>query len=356
LDNLEAMADAPACLPLRNAMSDSPAPAPAIAARPTITFGVGLCALLAAAAFLVRALPGFSALSPMILSIVLGMAFHNLIGTPAAAKLGTAFAMRRILRFGVVLLGFQLTVQQIRDVGLTGVIIIAFALLACFGFTIAAGRALKVERKLTQLIAAGTSICGASAVIATNSVTQAPEEDMAYAVVCVTLFGTIAMFVYPLLPALLHLSPRNYGLWTGASVHEVAQVVAAAYQDGKEAGDYGTITKLTRVIFLAPMVLVLGSFAWKRAEAHARPCVPVPYFILGFLAAVFANSMFPLPPMPKTAIVTATTFLLALALAALGLETDFGKLRAKGVRPLLLCGLASVFLAGLSLMLVKAVG
>jgi uncharacterized integral membrane protein (TIGR00698 family) len=343
-------------------MSESPAPAPEFTpgdsvAALSVAFGIGLCALLAASAFLLRAIPGFSALSPMILSIVLGMGFHNLIGTPAAARAGTVFAMRRILRLGVMLLGFQLTVQQIRDVGLGGVAIIAVSLLACFAFTTVAGRVLKVERKLTELIAAGTSICGASAVIATNIVTQASDEDLAYAVVCVTLFGTIAMFVYPLLPAILDLSPRHYGLWTGASVHEVAQVVAAAYQDGKEAGDYGTITKLTRVIFLAPMVLGLGALAARRGpQRHAGNGVPMPYFILGFLAAVFANSMFAIPPMPKAALVAATTFLLSLSLAALGLETDFGKLRAKGMRPLLLCGAASLFLAELSFMLVKALG
>jgi len=350
-----------ACFFPKAAMSDSPAPAPEFApgdaiAPLSVAFGVGLCAVVAAGAFLLRAIPGFSALSPLILSIMLGMTFHNLIGTPAAARIGTAFAMRRILRFGVMLLGFQLTVRQIGDVGLGGVAIIAVSLLACFAFTTVAGRLLKVDRKLTELIAAGTSICGASAIVATNTVTKAPDEDVAYAMVCVTLFGTIAMFVYPLLPALLDLSPHRFGLWTGASVHEVAQVVATAYQDGKEAGDYGTITKLTRVMFLAPMVLALGSLTRKRTDTAALVSVPMPYFILGFLAAVLVNSTFPLPPIPKAAMVTVTNFLLALALAALGLATDFAKLRAKGIRPLLLCGAASVFLAELSFALVKALG
>lgn len=341
-------------------MSVSPAPEcspPRSFAMPPVAYGIGFCALIAAAAFALRSIPGVSTLSPLILSIVLGMAVHNVFGTPAAAKPGTVFAMRHILRFGVMLLGFQLTILQIGEVGLSGVAIVAISLVACFAFIIAMGRVLKVERKLTELIAAGTSICGASAVIATNTVTQASDEDTAYAVVCVTLFGTVAMFVYPLLPALLDLSPKAYGLWAGASVHEVAQVVAAAYQDGKEAGDFGTITKLTRVIFLAPMVVALGVMAARsRTDTGPRKSFPMPYFILGFLAAVLVNSVFPIPPAPKAIIVTTTTFLLALALAALGLATDFGKLKAKGMRPLLLCGAGSIFLSVLSLVLVKIVG
>jgi uncharacterized integral membrane protein (TIGR00698 family) len=214
-----------------------------------------------------------------------------------------------------------------------------------------------VERKLAQLIAAGTSICGASAVIATNTVTQAHDEDVAYAVACVTVFGSIAMFVYPLLPALLHLNPHGYGLWAGASIHEIAQVVAAAFQDGKQAGDFGTIAKLSRVMMLAPVVIALGLLAARRAEQHGHGYVrakpPMPWFVLGFIALVGVNSVVTVPVEAKTIIVMVTTFLLSMALAAMGLETDLRKLRAKGVRPFLL-GLASfLFIASFSLMLVK---
>jgi uncharacterized integral membrane protein (TIGR00698 family) len=346
-------------------MSDIPVPAPqpeSIRERPSVNapilFGIALSALIAAAAFALRAIPGVSVFSPMILAIVLGMAFHNVVGTPAAAKAGVAFAMRRILRFAIMLLGFQLTAQQIADVGFAGVAVIAASLIASFLFAIWAGRILGVEEKLTQLIAAGTSICGASAVIATNTVSQASDEDVAYAVVCVTMFGTIAMFVYPFLPDVLHLAPRAYGLWAGASIHEVAQVVAAAYQEGKSAGDYGTITKLTRVIMLAPTVMALGALAARKGKenASAPKPAPMPTFIAGFVAAMAVNSVFAIPPMPKGVIVMTTTFLLSLALAALGLETDIGKLRAKGTRPLMLCGAATIFIAVLSLMLVKAAG
>src|SRR5690606_19143770 len=143
---------------------------------------------------------------------------------------------------------------------------------------------LGVDRKLSELIAAGTSICGASAVIATNTVTKAPDEDVAYAVACVTIFGSIAMFTYPLLPGLLGLDPQAFGLWAGASIHEIAQVVAAAFQGGEQAGQFGTIAKLSRVMFLAPMVIGLGILSVRSAAddaAKGRSNVAIPWFVIG---------------------------------------------------------------------------
>src|SRR6185437_10965614 len=174
--------------------------------------------------------------------------------------------------------------------------------------------------------------CGASAVIATNTVTDAPDEDIAYAVACVTVFGSVAMFAYPLLPGLLHLDPHAFGLWSGASIHEIAQVVAAAFQDGRRAGEFATIAKLARVMMLAPVVITLGFFATRRTrhggEGESNARVPMPWFVLGFIALVFVNGIITIPPETRSVIVTATTFLLSMALAAMGLETDIRKLYA----------------------------
>jgi uncharacterized integral membrane protein (TIGR00698 family) len=223
------------------------------------------------------------------------------------------------------------------------------------------GKWLGVERKLTQLIAAGTSICGASAVIAANTVTNGDDEDVAYAVACVTIFGSVAMFAYPLLPPLLHLDPHAFGLWTGASVHEIAQVVAAAFQDGKAAGEFGTIAKLSRVMLLAPTIIALGWLASRNtalrnsaATASSRP--PMPWFVLGFIAVVGLNSLVGVPASDKATIAAVTTFLLSVALAAMGLETDIRKLTARGIRPALLGALAFLFIASFSLALIKLFG
>ena len=320
----------------------------------TLLPGILLCGLMAAAALLLRQISGLAALSPMMVSIALGALVQNALGTPAVARPGVAFSLRWILRFAIVLLGFQLTIQQVLDVGATGFAVILVSLVACFIVTKPLGLALGVDAKLTELIAAGTSICGASAVIAANTVTKAPEEDAAYAVACVTLCGMVAMVLYPLLPQLLGLTLRDYGLWTGASVHEVAQVVAASYQAGREAGDYATITKLTRVIMLAPMIMVLGALAARRENGGAGQArAPLPYFALGFVAAIAANSTIDIAANLKDLIVGATTFLLALSLAAMGLSTDVRKLAPKGARPLVLGALSLLFIAVLSLLLVK---
>jgi uncharacterized integral membrane protein (TIGR00698 family) len=324
--------------------------------------GLLLTSAVAASAYGLRRLPGMATFSPMILAIMIGIAFHNLIGTPAIARPGITFSLRRLLRIAIILLGMQLTITQVIEVGGRGIGIIATTLLATFVFTVWMGKLLGVDRKLAQLIAAGTSICGASAVIATNTVTNAHDEDVAYAVACVTVFGSVAMFAYPLFPGLLHLDPHAYGLWTGASIHEIAQVVAAAFRGGKRAGEFGTIAKLSRVMLLAPMVIALGLIAERNARksdpaagaSSARP--PMPWFVLGFVALVGINSVVPVPAEAKVWVAAATTFLLSLALAAMGLETDIRKLTAKGLRPALLGAFAFLFIAGFSLTLIKLIG
>lgn len=324
--------------------------------RPTTIWpGLALTAAIAGTAFAVRQVPGAATFSPMILAIVIGIAFHNLIGTPLKAKAGVTFTLRRILRLAIILLGLQLTASQVIEVGATGIAIIVATLVCTFLFTIRLGRLLGIDRKLAELIAAGTSICGASAVIATNTVTQARDEDVAYAVACVTVFGSIAMFTYPLLPGLLHLSSHDYGLWAGASIHEIAQVVAAAFQNGKDSGEFGTIAKLSRVMMLGPVVITLGLAAnWRAHNKDTSGAkVPLPWFVAGFVALVSINSVIAVPAEIRTAIALATTFLLSMALAAMGLETDIAKLRAKGIRPLVLALAAFLFIAGFSLLLVK---
>jgi uncharacterized integral membrane protein (TIGR00698 family) len=314
--------------------------------------GIALAGAIVLLSFAARALPGFSLLSPMILAILIGIGFHNLIGTPYWALAGVKYSMRHILRFAVAMLGLQLTTQQLAEVGATGVLLIFAALASTFLFTKWLGRRLGVEDKLAELIAAGTSICGASAVAAVNTVTDAHDEDVAYAVACVTLFGSLSMFVYPMLPGLLHMAPRAFGLWAGSSIHEIAQVVAATFQDGKLAGEFGTIAKLARVSMLAPVVLLL---AFRRnagtTQSGRKPALPL--FVAAFVALVLLNSVLPPLPVLHRDAALFTSILLSLALAAMGLETDIRKLAAKGLRPLLLGALSTGFIACFSLYLVK---
>ena len=328
--------------------------------------GLALTFAIAAAGSGLARLPYLSTLSPLILSIMLGMIFHNVVRTPAACIPGVKFTLRRILRLAIILLGLQLTVSQVLAVGAPGLAVVVVTLGATFGFTVWLGGRLRVDPRLSQLIAAGTSICGASAVIAANTAVEGSDEDVAYAVACVTVFGSLAMFLYPALPDLLGLDARGFGLWTGASIHEIAQVVAAAFQDGKEAGDLATITKLARVMMLAPVVILLGvATSWARNRELARrgaapgqavkARAPVPWFVLGFIAMIAFNSFDLLPHAERAWLVKGNVFLLAVSLAAMGLETDFRKLKAKGLRPLALGGGAWIFIALCSLVLIKVV-
>ena len=322
-----------------------------------ITPGLILVGGIAVLAFLLRRIPGMAIFSPMILATLLGMVFHNVVGTPVWAKPGVTFSLRRILRLGIILLGLQLMASQVAEVGLLGVGVILTTLVATFVFTKWLGRLIGADHKVAELIAAGTSICGASAVIATNTVTGGSDEDVAYAVACVTVFGSLSMFLYPLFPAFLHLNAQAFGLWSGSSIHEIAQVVAAAFQDGSTAGEIATVAKLTRVMMLAPLVISLGFIAARRtagpADANRCPAPPMPWFVLGFIALVAVNSIVPIPPSAKAWIVPFTNLLLAMALAAMGLETDFRKLKAEGLKPLGLAAASWIFIAGFSLVLVK---
>lgn len=316
--------------------------------------GLAACGGVAALAHAARLLPGLTQLSPMIIAIVIGMAIRNLLGTHAAIAPGIAFSMRRLLRLAIILLGLQLTAAQVAATGLRGVAVIVVTVLSTFFFTLAAGRLLGVHRQLTRLIAAGTSICGASAVVAADSVVQADDEDVAYAVACVTVFGSIAMICYPLLDGLFGLGARDFGLWAGASIHEIAQVVAATFAVGRDAGEFGTVAKLTRVMMVAPIVLGMAAVALRRAETTAgavRP--PLPWFVAGFIALVGVNSLIAVPAPVKADVAMVSTALLTMALAAMGLETDFVKLKARGLRPALLGAIASLFIASLSLTLIR---
>lgn len=316
--------------------------------------GIVACAAIASVAYRLRALPGVHDFSPMIIAIALGILIRNTVGTHTTLVPGIGFSMRRLLRLAIILLGVQLTFGQVAETGVRGVAIILAAVGGTFVFTLAVGRLLGADARLTRLIAAGTSICGASAVAAANSVVDAHDEDVSYAVACVTVFGSIAMFAYPLLQGVLDLAPRDYGLWAGSSIHEIAQVVAASFAVGREAGDFGTIAKLTRVMTMAPMVFAMATFLPALGDSAAdRPRPPLPWFVLGFIALVAVNSVVSIPTAVKADISLLSTFLLTMALAAMGLETSIVKLRAQGLKPALTGALASLFIASLTLVLIR---
>ncbi|MCG5240398.1 YeiH family protein [Azospirillum doebereinerae] len=312
--------------------------------------GVAVSALLAATASLTVTGFGWRTVSPLVLAVLLGMALRGVVGGREALRPGIAFTVRPLLRGAVVLLGAQVTAAQVWALGGAGLAVVAASLAASLWFTGQLGRLLGVEPRLARLIGAGTSICGASAVLAVNSVTRAEEEDVAYAIACVTLCGTLSMLAYPPLAEALALNPHVFGLWAGASIHEVGQAVATAFQDGREAGEIGTIAKLWRVMLLAPVVIGLGA-ALARRDGAATGAVPapLPWFVAGFIGLIALNSAGLVPEMLRGWAGQAAPFLLAMALGAMGLDADPSKLLARGPRPLLLGLGATLFLACFSL-------
>jgi uncharacterized integral membrane protein (TIGR00698 family) len=247
-----------------------------------------------------------------------------------------------------VLLGLSIALGDLASLGLTGLAIAAGTLVATLLATHLLAPRLGVEPRLALLIGAGSAICGASAIAALQPVARAREADVGYAVATVTIFGTAAMLLVPIVGPLLGLDADATGVWAGASIHEVAQVAGAGAAISAGALKLATLTKLARVALLAPTVAVAG----RRSATQVRAIVPP--FLLAFLACVLLRSALPLPHDALAAAHTASGLLLAAGLAALGLRLDVGALRAAGPRPLLLGLAASLVASGVALALVVA--
>jgi len=297
---------------------------------------------------------GFSALT---LAIVLGMLVGNTVyplvpRLAAASGAGVNVSKQNLLRLGVVLYGLRLTVQDIGHVGIAGVAIDALVLgstfaLACFIGT----RWLGLDRKTAMLIGAGSSICGAAAVMAAEPVVKARAEQVTVAVATVVVFGTLAIFLYPALFelnqhwALIPGGANGFGIYAGSTIHEVAQVVAAARSVGPDAANSAVIAKMVRVMMLAPFLVMLSAWLARDDKRHAHTSaatgqapgkLAVPWFAFGFVAVVLFNSLQWLPASVVAMITEIDTALLAMAMAALGLSTHIGAIRKAGAKPLLL--------------------
>jgi uncharacterized integral membrane protein (TIGR00698 family) len=258
---------------------------------------------------------------------------------------GLALSARRLLRIGIVLLGFRLSLLDIAGLGWLVLGLIVAIVLATFFLTLGLGRAFRLPGDQPLLIAAGFSICGASAIGAMAGVTKSKDADTATPVALVTLCGTLAIAVLPALAPLLGLDAEQFGMWTGASVHDVGQVVATAQVAGASALAIAVVVKLTRVALLAPMVAITG-VVLRREGKH--PAI-VPLFLVGFLAAVVARSFLPLPEPFLDAAENVQFVLLGMALFGLGAAIRIGALVRTGARPLAVAGLSWAAIAAMAL-------
>ncbi|WP_258060575.1 YeiH family protein [Rathayibacter sp. AY1A3] len=317
--------------------------------------GVAACAVAAVIAALLHA--AVPAVPMLTAAVALGILVAQL---PAARPLlsgalapGLKFSSRSLMRAGIVLLGLKLSLIDIAALGWGAILVVVGIVLATFGLTWALGRALRLPGQEPLLLAAGFSICGASAIGAMAGATRAKEQEQATPVALVTLCGTLAIAVLPALQQPLGLSDVQFGHWVGASVHDVGQVVATAQVAGASALAVAVVVKLTRVVMLAPMVAVAAAVTRRRGgTGGTRPAI-VPLFVVGFLAAVLLRTLLPLPEGLLAAADTAQTWLLAAALFALGSAVRVRALVTTGWRALLVALVSWAAIAAMGLAAVQ---
>jgi uncharacterized integral membrane protein (TIGR00698 family) len=304
---------------------------------------------------------GFSGLT---LAILFGIIGGNLGLTQMMPSLnrGILFSKQNLLRLGIILYGFRLTFQDIGQIGMTGFIIDLTMVVTTFMLAVVLGaKLLKIDRTTSILIGAGSSICGAAAVIATEPVVQGRTEQVTVAVSTVVVFGTLAIFIYPLLYHLnvqyhfIEVSSFGFGIYAGSTIHEVAQVVATAKSISQDAANTAVIVKMVRVMMLAPFLVALSFYMTKLGRRHqsirehiATSSLPrrltIPWFAFIFVGIAGLNSMIKLPAGIHSQVLDVDTVLLAMAMAALGLTTQFSAIRKAGIKPLVLAFLLFTWL------------
>lgn len=320
--------------------------------------GVIFVAIFAAAATMVADLSFIKSLgiSPLVIGIVIGIFYANTLHnkTPKEWSGGITFSAKKILRFAIVFYGFRITFQQIAEVGVQGFLVSLIMLSSTFILgTWIAQKFFKMDRDTAMLSASGASVCGAAAVLATEPVLKAEEHKAAIAVSMVVLFGTIAMFLYPLLfnMGIFDMSAREFGIYVGGTIHEVAQVVAVPASipnASAEMANSAVIVKMTRVIMIAPMLIVLGIYlslsAKKSGDEAGGVKIVIPWFAVYFIGMAGFNSLGIVPQNIVDVINQIDTFLLTMAMTALGIGTVFSKFKGLGLAPIYSAGVMFLWL------------
>lgn len=317
--------------------------------------GILLMALFACASFFIgqaQVLRDLS-ISPLIIGIIIGMIYANTLRMhlPAAWAPGIQYCSKRILRLGIILYGFRLTFQDVLAVGMAGIVVDLIIVTVTILGGVWIGKLLKMDRDIALLTSIGSGICGAAAVLGAEATLHTKPYKTAVAVATVVIFGTIAMFVYPVAyrSGILGLTPEQMGIFSGSTLHEVAHAVGAGNAMGEEIADISIIVKMIRVMLLVPVLIILGwwaaSFAGKGNDAEGgKRKVAVPWFAFGFLLVIGFNSFNLLPVGLVNWINEFDTFLLTMAMAALGAETSFDKFKKAGAKPFVLAACLFVWL------------
>ncbi|MCS7002802.1 MAG: putative sulfate exporter family transporter [Dehalococcoidia bacterium] len=324
-------------------------------ARP-IAPGLGLALVVAVGARLAG-----QALAPVgneaLLAIVGGVVAANGGLAPPSVKAGARFASQRVLRLGVILLGARLSFGEVIAIGAQAIVVIVGLMALGLAVAVGVGRAAGLSRRLAVLIGVGTAVCGNSAIVATAPVVQADDSEVSYAVATITLFGALAVLLYPVIGVAVGLADATFGLWAGTAINDTSQVVAAAAAYSAGALTVATVVKLTRNALMAPVIVgIAWWFGRGGAAARAGVVNAVPLFVLGFLALVGLRSLDLIPSAALGPLDELAKACILLALAGVGLSTRIADLRRNGARPLLVGLVAAACLAGSSFVVSQWVG
>ena len=314
---------------------------PKIKDRLLFLLGVAICFAVAAVSVLLEEVIPGGLLGASIIALFMGTILNSFFH-PKWIKPALKFTSKRILKLAIILLGASLSMATVVSVGGQTFFVMIFTFAMCFGGGYFVRKLFGLNWKLGNLIAAGTGICGGSAVAAIAPVIDADDKDIAFAMSSTFLFDMVMIALYPLMGKALGMNDIAYGIWAGTSVNDTASVVASGYAFSEAAGDFATMVKLTRTIAIIPTVLV---FAWvgtriKKKELQAQGggkvniLKIVPWFICGFLALAAANSLGWIPANVSALLKTASKFLMVTALAAIGLNTSLLDFKKAGLRPM----------------------
>lgn len=307
-----------------------------------ITKGVVFVCIFAIVATLISKINFISAngISPLVIAIVLGISYANTLGHKLSHEYdaGIIFSAKKVLRFAIIFYGFRISFEQIASVGIEGFLVSLIMVVSTFIIGTYAGiKWFNLDSQTSMLNASGASVCGAAAVVATESVIKCGTHKSAIAVSMVVLFGTIALFLYPALKqfGILDMNAKEFGIYIGGTIHEVAQVVAVGGAYGDEVANNAVIVKMTRVMLIAPMLIILGlylSWTQKNNSSTNQPII-IPWFAVYFILIAGVNSLHIIPLEVVLAINEIDTFLLTIAMSALGIQTQLRKFKGFGLAP-----------------------
>ena len=332
--------------------------------------GIILSVAIAALATFIEGLMPIHLIGAAVIAMFIGMILNYFLKNTSLFSSGIKFTSKKILKFAIILLGLSLNINTILNVGKMSLVVMVFTLLTCFGGGYFIGKALGLNWKLSNLISAGTGICGGSAIAAIAPTIDADDNDVAYAMSATFLFDMAMIVLFPIMGRALGMSDTAFGIWAGTAVNDTSSVVATGYAFSEGAGDYATMVKLTRTLSIIPTVITFAfiQLNLKRKEALANSqnsddlkanfsiTKIFPWFILGFLAMSVVASIFTIPTEVVTHTKSISKFLMVSALAAIGLNTSFDKLKKSGIRPMVHGFIISALVVIVALLVEMAMG